>query len=478
MVRHGSTALASLLALCAVSTGCAVEFGDFGISPGGSQDIELAREVIERGGVPDSSQFTAEGLFSQHDFSAPATAPCDQLLCPRASLARVEPVDGSGEQVLVHLALATNIDSLERPDLNLSLVVDVSGSMEGEKFDATIDALQDVVAQLDENDRVSLISFSDDARVEVPPTFVDDSGRELLELGISNLFLRGGTNIERGLLFGYDRVEDHHDGYGGVEDRVMLFTDAQPNIGSTDSGSFLALVNDGASKGIGISVFGVGLDLGADLAREISEARGGNSFYLSASQLETLFQAHFDEIVSPVAYDMRFNVNPSPGFSFVRSYGTPDANADGEVDFSVATGFLSSHGGAMAVLLEGDLSEAEGQPVVSFSLDYETPTGAPLSESFDVGWLGGDIPISDLGRADHSGSAKLAVLLDEYLALEAGALACAGQLSESDALARIDEAAARLENLAQTLNDDLLADEAELMRKLGENLTSAGCAVD
>jgi Ca-activated chloride channel family protein len=479
MAPRSPAVLGLVVTLCAVSTACdmAVD-GGFGVTPGGAQDIALARELIEGGAVPAASQFTAEGLFSQHDFAAPVTTPCVQRLCPRGSIARVEPVDGSGEQLLVHLALDTNIEQFERADLNLALVVDISGSMLGEKLESTKLGLHAILDQLDENDRVTLISFSDDARIEVPSTSTDASGRQTLHDAIAALEVEGSTNIEAGLMLGYGGVEPQQDGLGGREDRVMLFTDAQPNVGATGPESFLGLVRAAAEQGMGISVFGVGLDLGAELAREISEVRGGNSFYLDPDTITTMFESELDHIVTPVAYDLRFNVRPSMGFSFAGTYGTPDADADGEVDFSVATGFLSSRGGAMAVMLEGDLSQAaEGQPVIVFSLQYETVDGEVLSETFEVEWLGGDLPISEIGRADHAGSAKLAVLLDEYLALEAGSLFCDGQLSEAEALARIDEAAVRLDDMAELIGDDPLQDEADLMRKLAENVAGTGCLV-
>jgi hypothetical protein len=132
----------------------------------------------------------------------------------------------------------------------------------------------------------------------------------------------------------------------------------------------------------------------------------------------------------------------------------------------------------MAVLLEGDLNQVgPGQSVVSFSLDYESVDGEALGETFEVEWLGGDLPISATGRADQAGGAKLAVLLDEYLALEAGSMFCDGQLGEPDALARIDQAATRLDDMAALIGDDSLADEAALMRKLAENVAGAGCLV-
>ena len=73
-------------------------------------------------------------------------------------------------------------------------------------------------------------------------------------------------------------------------------------------------------------------------------------------------------------------------------------------------------------------------------------------------------------------------LLDEYLALNGAADFCAGSLEPAEALARVDEARARLDELAQTLGDDALGRERALMEKLRENLNAGasrcGAGVD
>ncbi|HLT37399.1 MAG TPA: VWA domain-containing protein, partial [Enhygromyxa sp.] len=305
----------------------------------------------------------------------------------------------------------------------------------------------------------------------------DASGRATLHARIDDLEIEGGTNIEAGLELGYASVAEHRDGPGGREDRLMLFTDAQPNIGATDPSSFVGQARAGAAQGVGISAFGVGLDLGAALAREVSETRGGNSFYLAdAEAIATVFDHEFEYIVTPVAYSLHFEVRPALGFSFVDAYGTPDADASGEVEVSIATVFLSRRGGAMAVLLDGDLSEVQpGESVVSFALDYQSLDGEPGGATLEAEWLGGDFPIGESGLADSSGSAKLAVLLDEFLALEAAAAYCEGALARAEAIRRIDEAAARLEQAAALLDDAPLREELKLMQKLSANVAADGC---
>ena len=69
----GLMAAAFTLAGCGgIGTGGA---GDFGATPGGAQDIALAREKIARGQVPEPEDFVAEGLYSEHDLPLQGPAP-------------------------------------------------------------------------------------------------------------------------------------------------------------------------------------------------------------------------------------------------------------------------------------------------------------------------------------------------------------------------------------------------------------------
>ncbi len=465
--------LLTLLVLAGSSTmGCLMEIGDLGLTPGGSQDIQLAREIIAEGGVPRAEQFTAEGLFSEHDLPLPKQETCSEVVCPRAALATISPVDGSGPRVLVQLGFDTDIVEFERSPLNLALVVDISGSMLGSKLDSTKQALHTLVDQLDEGDRASLVAFDDQAELRMTSELMDGVGRAQLHEAIDALEVDGSTNIEAGLALGYESMAGFVDGSGGVEDRLMLFTDAQPNTGATDSASFVSQVQGRADTGVGISVFGVGLDLGAALADAVGQVRGGNSFYLADEDaIANVFDDEFDMIVTPVAYDLHFDARPSEPFAFVAAYGTPDAAPDGSVEVSLATVFLSKRDGAMAVVLEGPQAQlVEGETVVSFALEHTTLDGQLVSQTFDASWRGGSTPIGESGHADGVGAAKLAVLLDAHLALSAAADTCYGTLPRDEALARIDAAAARLDELGDALADQPLRSDAELLRKLADNV--------
>ncbi len=478
---------ASFLLLLLAACGGSMDMSgaqDLGVTPGGSQDIAYAREIIEAGGIPRREHFTAEGLFSEHDLPLAGDGACDAILCPAAAATPFSPIDGSGPQALVQLGFDTVLDAetFERRPLALAVAVDVSGSMADGKLDAVKDALHVMVDQLDERDQVALVAFDNTSWTELSLTTMDAEGRAALDAAIRDLEELGGTNIEAGLREAYDHVEPTA-GTEGVETRVMLFTDAQPNVGDTGVNSFLGLVGDHAELGIGISVFGVGLDMGTELADAISKTRGGNYFYLATQDdIRQVFDEEFDYIVTPLAYDLAVEVTPASGVSLYAGWGAVlDEGAD-RLDIGATTLFLSARDGGMGVSLVGDAIRdmAPGTTLATFDLAYEELDGTAVADSVTVRWDGGATLGTASTLADDVGVYKMAGLVDEFLALTAGADFCSEDLPADDAAARIEAAAAHLAEIAAALPDDGMAAEDALMRKLLTNLADDGrdaCAI-
>lgn len=466
--------------------------GDYGVTPGGSQDIGYVRELIEQGFVPGLDDWSPEGLFSEHDLPLSGEA-CDQLLCPRAAASTL-PMDGA---MLVQLGFGTNLDAdtWQRRPLNLAIAVDISGSMADGKLSAVKTALRDLSTRVDAQDRVALVAFDDQAEVRLPSTVMDDAGRVALRDAIADLHERGATDIGAGLRQAYGQVELHADD-AGLEDRVMLFTDAMPNVGATGDDEFVGLVTRHADEDIGLTVFGTGIDMGNDLAELMSEVRGGNYVYLpDPERIGTVFEEAFDFLVSPIAYDLDVELRTAEGWRFVDAIGASLDDPGATLAFGAATLFLSNNDGGMAVILERDPSTDGdtpadapadgladiGERLVSFHLEYEdAETGRRGDDDLTVGFEGGESWVSaELGdespRADDLGVFKMAFLLDEVDALTAAGEFCDGVIPAAEAHRRVAEAEERLSIAADTLevageNGAGLDEESELMQRLAENL--------
>jgi Ca-activated chloride channel family protein len=273
-----------------------------------------------------------------------------------------------GEEALVQIGFSTGItDTPEQPfvrkPLNLSLAVDVSGSMSGDRIAAVRQALGVLVDQLRSDDVFSLVAFERDAHTLIGPTSGDE--KERLREAIDSLVASGGTNIGAGLDRSAELVRENLTSDSESLHRVMLFTDMHPNRGMSDGRTFVRVLQDYADEGIGVSSFGVGVHFGADLANQIAEVRGGNYFHLETpDKVRRVFDRDFDLMVTPLAYDLEISLIAPLGYEIANSYGlagsettrcagVPSARCLG---IKVPTVFLSRGGGGIYLRLIGEPS--------------------------------------------------------------------------------------------------------------------------
>lgn len=447
-------------AILALLTGCG-EFAHTGVTQGGAQDIELTRTLIENGMIPDQEHYTAEGLFSQHDLPIDGE-PCAEILCPRAKAAIHSPLDGSPQRMMVQLGFGTKYAStdLVRPDLDVVAVVDISGSM-GDELDVVREAMFAMIDQMTAADSVSLVTFGSKAKVLQRRIFMDADGKEQMREALRKLEIGGSTDVESGMQEGYAQFDVN----SAQSHRMMLFTDAQPNTGVTEQSRFVEMVRDAAADGIGTTVFGTGWDLGSELAEAISNVRGGSYHFLDVDTVERLFVEEFDFNVTPVGYDLSVEMLPSMEHPVEGVFG---AAVDGDaVSIGASTLFLSARNGGIAVALS-DIPEMTPAHLGGMTIRYQ-PVGQDdvVEEHLEVSWQGGVF----MADADDVGVLKVTALVDEFEALNAAAEFCDGTVLQDDAMAVIEQTAARLETVAEQLGaDEALQTEAAMMRALHENV--------
>jgi len=334
--------------------------GELGATPGGAQDIGFIRKVIDEGYVPFPFHMAVEGLLSEHDLPLQG-APCDQLLCIKTGVGVARTLDHGTQSAFVQLGFSSGFttETFQRADLNLVVVLDKSGSMRDSgtenaaKMGAVKEGLQRMIDRLGPQDRLSVVLFNNEPRLLFDSVAVTD--REALKAIVEGIEAGGGTNIEAGLRMGY-QVAARHSEPGARLDRVMLMTDALPNVGRTGESSFLELVDHYAAQGMGLTVFGVGLNFGQELILEICDRRGGNYFFLEdAAKIHKVFTEDFDFIVTPLAYDLHLDFTAADGFKVADVFGIRDwENDPSGVSIDVKTVFLSRNRGAIVLRLETD----------------------------------------------------------------------------------------------------------------------------
>lgn len=169
-------------------------------------------------------------------------------------------------------------DSETRRDSALTFVIDTSGSMaEPGRLDLVQDSLHYLVRQLRPTDSVALVTFNDRARIGIGMTPVREL--ENLDHAIDKLTPGGSTNLEAGLITGYQVARD---GFRtGATNRVIVLSDGLANVGNTEADPILRRVRAEADKQISLLGVGVGSDYGDELMERLADKGDGYTIYVA-----------------------------------------------------------------------------------------------------------------------------------------------------------------------------------------------------
>ncbi|NUO56463.1 MAG: DUF3520 domain-containing protein [Hamadaea sp.] len=208
---------------------------------------------------------------------------------------------------LVRVGLQTRADDSEsRPDVALTFVIDVSGSMaEPGRLDLVQDALHYLVRQLRRTDSVALVTFNERAKMVLPMTRL--SQVEDLDRAIDSLSAGGSTNLESGLVTGYQVARD---GFRqGSSNRVILLSDGLANVGNTESSPILRRVKAEADKEISLLGVGVGSSYGDELMEKLADQGDGFAVYVAdRNQARDVFVHRLPANLSVRALDAKAQV--------------------------------------------------------------------------------------------------------------------------------------------------------------------------
>lgn len=189
-----------------------------------------------------------------------------------------------------------------RAPVDLICVIDISGSMEGEKLALVRKTLLSLLTMMGDQDRLCLIQFDNNAEVLVPLKRVGSHNVELMKRMVNSLEARGGTNIANGVDLAFQVIRD-------CEERnpitsIFLLTDGlDPGAASRVSACLAG--RDLASVNFSIDCFGFGADHDEDLMVGISKLKDGSFYFID--QLDTIdecFAKALGGLMSVVAKDV------------------------------------------------------------------------------------------------------------------------------------------------------------------------------
>lgn len=201
-------------------------------------------------------------------------------------------------------------DKKKRMPLNISLAIDVSGSMneaitsqkynqmDGYKIGGALNFLENLnvnfpiktklsqvkkaaleaVDLLESGDFISIVTFSNDAKVIQEAIEISEEAKESVKRKIANINANGGTNLHEGWL--KSGVEVAKNMSNKMINRVIVLTDGETNQGITSVSEITKNVDGLSQRGISTSTFGVGDHYNEDLLEKMATISGGNAYYI------------------------------------------------------------------------------------------------------------------------------------------------------------------------------------------------------
>lgn len=265
----------------------------------------------------------------------------------------------------------------------VSIVVDVSGSMGGDKIVHARGAARSFINGLSDGDLVSLIAFSDSAREIITSTALNASTRPMVLAAVDGLQPEGGTNMFDGLRLGEGRALTAPASHSVR--RIVLISDGKANVGPSSADVLGALAQKGAERGVQVTSVGVGVDYDETTLNALAMSSSGRLYHLSEPrEMPAILEKELALLQGTAATEAFVEIVPAPGVQLLGVNGARTRWAsDGALRVDLGTMFAGQH---REMLVRARLSApSEGKhALASVRLHFRDPGDGNLERVQEV----------------------------------------------------------------------------------------------
>ncbi|MGB6015868.1 MAG: VWA domain-containing protein, partial [Nodosilinea sp.] len=239
----------------------------------------------------------------------PATSalPAIELIPLHGAIVTQQPIT---LDVLVRITPPAIALTTDRLPLNLSLAIDRSGSMRGQKMHYAREAARFAIENLLPCDRISVVLFDDRIETLVPSTLATDK-HALLEQ-VRHVHSRGSTALHAGWVEGGVQVSQYLN--PAQLNRVIVLSDGLANVGETRPDAIASDVHGLGQRGVSTTTLGIGDDYSEDLLAAMARSGDGNFFHIeSADQLPSIFETELSGLAATLGQRVSLGLQPAQG---------------------------------------------------------------------------------------------------------------------------------------------------------------------
>tara|TARA_R110000796_G_scaffold206403_1_gene322769 strand:- start:543 stop:2066 length:1524 start_codon:yes stop_codon:yes gene_type:complete len=279
-----------------------------------SIDVDTAsyanvRRFLEDGVLPPKDAVRIEELINYFDYTYPQPAEGE---APFSTQVNVMPSPFAEGRELMQIGIqGRDIDRDARPPINLTLLMDVSGSMfSDDKLPLAKKAIKLMLEEMEPTDTIAIVVYAGAAGEILEPTPVSDKRK--IVAALEALQAGGSTAGGEGLRLAYSLAEQ-----GLKEDavnRVMLLTDGDFNVGISDPEQLEDFVSRKRETGIYLSVLGFGRGNYNDaMMQKIAQTGNGTAAYVDTlSEARKILADDLSGNIFPIADDVKIQVEFNP----------------------------------------------------------------------------------------------------------------------------------------------------------------------
>ncbi len=330
----------------------------------------IRRKVLE-GNLPEPDAVRIEEMLNYFSYDYPAPRAGE----PFSITMELADCSWSQNRLLLIGLQAEQPQTQSLPPSNLVFLMDVSGSMEdADKLPLMKRAFLLLADQLRAEDTVSIVTYASDDRVVLDG--VSGADKTTLMSAIENLTAGGGTAGAQGIQSAYDLARKHF--ISGANNRVIIGTDGDLNIGITSEGDLKRLVERERESGVFLSVMGFGTgNIKDNKMQTLADFGNGNYSYIDdVAEARKVLIEEMGGTLFTVAKDVKLQVefNPQRVAQYrLIGYENRLLNSEDFADDTKDGGEIGA-GHSMSALYE--IVEAQGAADSGLKYQQTTPTGS------------------------------------------------------------------------------------------------------
>lgn len=281
------------------------------------------------------------------------------------------PKGKNSTRILEMTVTAPMIDSVNaKPKLNLSLVIDRSGSMSGDKLHFAKQAASHLIDLLGEEDLVSVVIYDDVVKTVSTPRNMTEPNKTKAKGEIQGIFSRGSTALFDGWLKGCEQAALNTQ--DGIISRTLLLSDGLANVGLTSQDEIASHARALFQRDVSTSCFGIGRDYNEHLLEAMSNAGGGNFHFLEAlGAIPMAFEREFEELINASLRNAKISLELPQSVEVEVSGGWPAVKNGQVLDTSLGTLYA---GREQRVYFQLHIGKMEGKKDLIIPVSFQAET--------------------------------------------------------------------------------------------------------